>query len=180
MSRMTGKDKYIQNLSKEEFESTTLINSKEKIPTFAEVLKFVDGKVPLLIEIKHQQKTGELEKRVLELLKNYKGEYAIQSFDPYTLEWFYKNAPKIWRGQLSGFFKGEKLNIFKKIVLRSLGMRNITHQNFVNYDIKYLPNRFTKHLLIPLLTYTINSEEQYIKAVQVADNVVFQGFIPTI
>lgn len=180
MSRMTGKDKYIQNLSKEEFESTTLINSSEKIPTLQEVLALVDGKVPLLIEIKHQQKIGELEKRVLELLKNYKGEYAIQSFDPFTLEWFYKNAPKIWRGQLSGFFKGERLGLLKKLVLKSLGMKKITHQNFVNYDIKYLPNMWTKRLTIPLLTYTITSEQQYLRAVQVADNVVFQGFEPTI
>ena len=180
MSRMTGKDKYIQNISREEFDETTLLASSEKIPTLEEVLKFVDGRTPLLIEIKNQQKVGELEKAVWEILKNYKGEYAIQSFNPYTLQWFKNNAPKVWRGQLAGFFKGEKLSLFKKLVLRRLGMKKITEQNFVSYDLRNLPNRFVKHLEIPLLAWTINNQEQYIKAVQIADNVIFQNCEPKI
>ena len=180
MSRMTGKDKYIQNISREEFNETTLLSSGEKIPTLEDVLKFVDGRTPLLIEIKNQQKVGELEKAVWEVLKNYKGEYAIQSFNPYTLQWFKNNAPKVWRGQLAGFFKGEKLSLFKKLVLRRLGMKKITEQNFVSYDLRNLPNRFVKHLEIPLLAWTINNQEQYIKAVQIADNVIFQNCEPKI
>ena len=180
MSRMTGKDKYIQNISREEFNETTLLTSGEKIPTLEEVLKFVDGRTPLLIEIKNQQKVGELEKAVWEILKNYNGEYAIQSFNPYTLQWFKNNAPKVWRGQLAGFFKGEKLSLFKKLVLRRLGMRKITEQNFVSYDLRNLPNRFVKHLEIPLLAWTINNQEQYIKSVQIADNVIFQNCEPKI
>lgn len=180
MSRMTGKDKYIQNISREEFNETTLLASGEKIPTLEEVLKFVDGRTPLLIEIKNQQKVGELEKAVWEVLKNYKGEYAIQSFNPYTLQWFKNIAPKVWRGQLAGFFKGEKLSLLKKLVLRRLGMKKITEQNFVSYDLRNLPNRFVKHLEIPLLAWTINNQEQYIKAVQIADNVIFQNCEPKI
>ena len=180
MSRMTGLDKYIVHFTKEELETTTLLNSKEKIPTFKQVLDLVDGKVPLLIEIKTQEKVGELEQKIFDLLKDYKGEFAIQSFNPYQLEWFYKNAPKIWRGQLSGFFKDEKMSLFKKFVLKRLGMRKISHQDFVNYDLKNLPNRFTRRLRIPLLSYTINNQTQYTKALKYSDNVVFQGFEPKI
>jgi glycerophosphoryl diester phosphodiesterase len=180
MSRMTGKDKYIQNLSKEELEATTLLNSTEKIPTLEEVLKLVNGKTPLLIEIKHQQKVGDLEKRIWELLKNYKGEYAIQSFDPFTLKWFYDNAPKVWRGQLSSYFKGEDMGFVKKSVLKRLGLRKITHQNFVSYDISNLPNRYVKKLEIPLIAWTVRNQESYIKSVQITDNVIFEGFEPRI
>ena len=180
MSRMTGKDKYIQNLSKEEFETTTLLNSTEKIPTLEQVLKLVDGKVPLLIEIKSQDKVRELEPKIFELLKDYQGEYAVQSFNPYQIEWFYKNAPKIWRGQLASYFKGEKLGSFKKFVLKRLGMQKITHHDFVNYDLKNLPNRFTKKLKVPLLSYTIKSQKDFIKAIKVSDNVVFENCEPKI
>lgn len=180
LSRMTGKDGYIQNLSHEEFNDIKLVGSEEKIPTLEEVLKLVHGKVPLLIEIKSQDKVGDLERKVLELLRNYKGEFAIQSFNPYTLNWFYKHAPKIWRGQLASYFKGTKLGLFKKAVLRRLGMKKITHHDFVNYDISNLPNRFTKKLDVPLLTWTINNQEEYLKAIQYADNVVFQGFEPKV
>ena len=180
MSRMTGKDRYIQNISREEFDQTTLLDSGEKIPTFEEVLKLVKGKVPLLIEIKNQQKVGDLEKRVLELLKNYKGEYAIQSFNPYTLKWFYEHAPKIWRGQLSSFFKGEKLGFIKKFALRRLALKKVTHQDFVSYDIQNLPNRWTKKLEIPLVAWTIKKQDDYIKALKYSDNVIFEGFEPKI
>lgn len=180
MSRMTGTDGYIQNLTKEELETITLLDSDEKIPTLEEVLKLVNGKTPLLIEIKNQEKVGEFERRVLDLLKNYKGEYAIQSFNPYTLKWFYEHAPKIWRGQLASYFKGEKLSLVKKLVLRRLGMKKYTHQNFVSYDLKNLPNKFTKKLDEPLLAWTIKKQEDYIKAIQYSDNVIFEGFEPKI
>ncbi len=180
LSRMTGEDGYIQNLNIEELEKIKLLKSNEKIPTLKEVLKLVNGKVPLLIEIKSQQKVGELEKKVFELLKNYKGEYAIQSFNPFSLQWFYENAPKIWRGQLSSYFKGEKLGIFKKAVLKRLKVKKISHFDFVSYDIKNIPNRFTKKLSVPLLTWTVQNQEQYIKALQHTDNVIFDSFIPKI
>ena len=180
MSRMTGKDKYIQNLTKEELATTTLLSTTETIPTLEQVLKLVDGKVPLLIEIKSQEKIGDLEKRVLELLKTYKGEYAVQSFNPYTLKWFYQNAPKIWRGQLASYFKGVRLSLVKKLVLRRLGMKKSTHQNFVSYDIDNLPNIWTKKLEIPLLSWTIRSQKDYVKAIQYSDNVIFENYIPKI
>ncbi len=180
MSRMTGKDKYIQNLSREEFEKIKLLDSEEKIPTFEETLKLVDGKVPLLIEIKHHEKVGELEAKILDLLQNYNGEYVVQSFDPFVLKWFYENAPEIWRGQLSGFFKGEKLNIISKALLKRLKTKKIAHYDFVNYDINFLPNMWTKRLEVPVLTWTVDSQEKYIKAIQFADNVVFERFVPKV
>lgn len=180
MSRMTGKDKYIQNLTKEELATTTLLSTTETIPTLEQVLKLVDGKVPLLIEIKSQEKVGDLEKRVLKLLKAYKGEYAVQSFNPYTLKWFYQNAPKIWRGQLASYFKGVRLGLIKKLVLRRLGMKKSTHQNFVSYDVDNLPNIWTKKLEIPLLSWTIRNQKDYVKAIQYSDNVIFENYIPKI
>lgn len=180
LSRMTGKDGYIQNLTKSEFEEIRLLGTEEKMPTFEEVLKLVNGKVPLLVEIKSQEKIGELEKSIFELLKNYKGEYAIQSFNPYTLKWFYENAPKIWRGQLSSFFKGAKLGFIKKSVLKRLGLKKLSHFDFVNYDISNLPNKYTKKLEAPVLAWTIRNQEDYYKAIQYADNVVFEGFEPKI
>ena len=84
------------------------------------------------------------------------------------------------RGQLASFFKGQKLGTLKKFVLKRLGMQKITHHDFVNYDFKNLPNRFTKKLNVPLLTWTVKSQKDFIKAIKHADNIVFQDFIPKI
>ena len=180
MSRMTGKDKYIQNLTAEELSDTTLLNSNEKIPTLKEVLKFVNGKTPLLIEIKHQERVGDLEKRIWELLKDYKGEYAVQSFDPFSLKWFKDNAPKVWRGQLSSYFKNEPMSFVKKSLLKRLAFTKIAKQDFVSYNMDNLPNKYTKRSLVPVITWTVKTNEEYLKAVQITDNVIFEGFEPTI
>lgn len=182
LSRLTDNDGYLKFLNKADLDLLTLKDSKEKIPTFQEVLELVNGQVPLLIEIKSEGKVGELEKKVIEMLKAYNGEYAICSFNPYVLEYFYKHAPDIPRGQLAGFLKGEKLSFFKKHVLkRMLLNKKISHPNYISYEAKRLPNRFVKrYKSLPLLAWTIRSESEYLKVVKYCDNVIFEGFEPTI
>lgn len=182
LSRLTDNDGYLKFLNKEDLALLTLSGSKEKIPTLEDVLKLVDGKVPLLIEVKNEGKVGNLEKSVLELLSNYKGEFAVCSFNPYVLEYFYKHAPEIPRGQIAGFFRGEKLSFFKKHALkRMLLNKKISHPNFISYEAKRLPNRFIrKYRELPLLAWTVRSEAEYLKIVKYCDNVIFEGFEPTI
>lgn len=182
LSRLTDNDGYIKFLNKSDLDILYLKDSKEKIPTFEDVLKFVNGRVPLLIEIKNQDKVGELEKKVIEFLKSYKGQYAIQSFNPYVLEYFYKHAPEILRGQLAGFFKGEKLAYFKKFALkRMLLNKKISRPNFISYEAKRVPNRFVrKYKKLPLLVWTVTSQSEYLKVVKYCDNIIFEGFEPKI
>lgn len=182
LSRLTDNDGYIKFLNKSDLDILTLKDSKEKIPTFDEVLKFVDGRTPLLIEIKNPSKVGELEKKVIEALKDYKGQYAVQSFNPYVLEYFYKHAPNILRGQLAGFMKHEKLAFFKKYALkRMLLNKKISHPDFISYEAKRVPNRFVrKYKKIPLLVWTVTSQSEYLKVVKYCDNVIFEGFEPKI
>ena len=182
LSRLTDNDGYIKFLNKSDLDILTLKDSKEKIPTFDEVLKFVNGRTPLLIELKNPSTVGELEKKVIEALKDYKGKYAVQSFNPYVLEYFYKHAPNILRGQLAGFMKHEKLAFFKKYALkRMLLNKKISHPNFISYEAKRVPNRFVrKYKKIPLLVWTVTSQSEYLKVVKYCDNVIFEGFEPKI
>ncbi len=182
LSRLTDNDGYIKFLNKSDLDILRLKDSKEKIPTFEEVLKFVNGRTPILIEIKNSNKVGELEKKVIEILKDYKGEFAIQSFNPYVLEYFYKHAPNILRGQLAGYFKKEKLSFFKKYALkRMLLNKKISHPNFISYEAKKIPNRFIrKYKKLPLLAWTVRSQTEYLKVVKYCDNVIFEDFEPKI
>lgn len=182
LSRLTDNDGYIKFLNKSDLDILRLKDSKEKIPTFEEVLKFVNGRTPILIEIKNSNKVGELEKKVIEILKDYKGEFAIQSFNPYVLEYFYKHAPNILRGQLAGYFKKEKLSFFKKYALkRMLLNKKISHPDFISYEAKKIPNRFIrKYKKLPLLAWTVRSQTEYLKVVKYCDNVIFEDFEPKI
>lgn len=182
LARMTGNDGYIKFLNKEDLKVLKLKDSKESIPTLQEVLALVDGKVPLLIEIKNQYKVGKLEQAVIDLLKNYKGEYAVQSFNPYSLAYFKKHAPKILRGQLSGYLKDSKLSWFKKFVLKRMYLnKKVSEPNFISYECSALPNRYVKkYKNLPLLAWTVKSKEEYMRVVKFCDNVIFEKFDPEI
>ncbi len=182
LSRLTENDGYLKFLNKEDLKYLSLKDSNEKIPTFEEVLNLVDGRVPLLIEIKNEGKVGKLEKGVIELLSNYKGKFAIQSFNPYVLEYFYKHAPEIPRGQLSSYFRDVKLSFFKKFALKRMMLnKRVSHPDFISYEAKRLPNRFAKKYKgIPLLAWTVRSQSEYLKVVKYCDNVIFENFEPMI
>ena len=152
LSRMTGKDGYLKNLTKSDLENYHLADTEYTIPTFEEVLTLIDGKVPLLIEVKNTNKVGALETKLLEMLRAYKGEYAIESFNPYVLEWFKKNAPDILRGQLAGFFKGEKLAFIKRFALKRMVLNKIAKPDFIAYEASRLPNRFVKKYFVSWIT----------------------------
>ena len=182
LARMTGKDGYTKNLIKAELDSYILSNSQYCIPTLSEVLELVDGQVPLLIEIKNEGKVGALEKATYELLKNYNGDFAIQSFNPYSLEWFKNNAPHIWRGQLSSFFKGENLSFTKRFALkRMLLNKKVSCPDFISYNVENLPNIYVNHYKkLPLLAWVVRSQTEYLKTVKYCDNIIFEGFEPKI
>ncbi len=186
LSRMTGKDGYINNLTKEQLKKCKLGNSDQTIPTLKEVFDLVDGKTPILIEIKQESiKIGNSEQIILNELKNYKGEIAIQSFNPFTLEWFKNNAPEYWRGVLSSFFPKTDANRpnswIKRHVLKKMMFNKRIKPDFISYDVRNLPNRFVKkYKNLPLLGWTVKSQEQFLEAIKVVDNVIFEGFEPKI
>ena len=181
ISRMTSGDKYINNMTKEELKDYFLSNSKENIPTFKQVLDLVNGQVPLLIEIKNDGNPGELEKQTLKLLKEYNGEFAIQSFNPYVVEWFKDNAPEITRGILSSYFKGEKLACYKKFALKRMLLNKKCEPQFISYDYRNVPNRYLKkYEKLPLLVWVVSSQQAYEKVVKYCDNIIFEHFIPKI
>ena len=71
------------------------------IPTFAEALEALGGRVPLLLEVKRGHDNRRLCALTLEALRTYTGPYCVESFDPTIVAWFRRNAPDILRGQLS-------------------------------------------------------------------------------
>ncbi len=182
LARVTNKDGYVKNLTKDTLKDYSLFGTKYTIPTFKEVLDLVAGQVPILIEVKNTGKVGELESALLKILKDYTGEYAIQSFNPYVLEWFKKNAPQIARGQLAGYFKGEKLSFIKKFALkRMLLNKKISCPDFISYDARNVPNRFVKkYKKLPLLVWCVRSQDEYLKKVKYCDNIIFENFEPKI
>ena len=182
LARMTGKDGFISNCTYKDIEKLTLSGTKEKIPTLSEALDVIDGKVPILIEIKNYGKIGPFEKAVWKVLQNYSGEYAIESFNPYTLEWFKKNAPKIKRGQTACFFRNKEITGVRKFALkRMLLNKKISEPNFIVYDADDMPNKYVKKYFgkVPVLLYTIKSAHEEERLRDFCDNIIFDSYTPS-
>ena len=86
LKRMTGVDRFIEDLTLSELKELKLLNTDEEIPEFKDLLDLVSGKVLLDIEIKSTKKVKLVCKLVLEELKNYKGEILLKSFNPFIVK----------------------------------------------------------------------------------------------
>lgn len=182
IKRMTNRDGYVCKLSKSDLAEIRLAGSDERIPYFSEVLELVDGRVPILIEIKNSgsNKSGELEQAVLDALRRYDGEYAVQSFNPYSMEFFKKNAPQIPRGQLSYVFGKKEFSFFRRYMFNHLKVTKISSPDFISFACKDLPNKYVTRTDLPVLAWTVRSNSDMEKVLPHCDNFIFENFIPVI
>lgn len=178
LARMTGKDGYCSNLTKNDLDEIRLGKSDEKIPSFEAFLQFVNGRVPLLIEIKNDNKVGILENKVLQLLRSYNGEFAVQSFNPYSLEHFKQNEPGILRGQLSCVFDKKDVGFIRRWLLSRLKLNKVSCPDFISYGFWGLPSKYVSKTELPVLAWTIRSQTDSDKVADYCDNIIFEGFVP--
>lgn len=169
--RLTKQDKVVEESTYEELNKQNIFH----IPLLQEVLTQVKGKVPLLIEIKPIKNIEELEINLMKLLTKYKGEYAIQSFNPKVLYWFKRNYPNVLRGQLSKQYRREKLSLVKKLILTNMLLNFITKPNFISYKYNELsPAKITKYKKknIRVIGWTITNEREFKHYQKYYDNLI--------
>lgn len=173
LKRMTGTDSLLHEKTSKEIKELFLNGTEEKIPTLKEVLETVDGKVPLLIEIKNQPDDSVVEDTV-NMLKSYKGEFALQSFNPLYIIKIKKLAPEFIRGVL-GTAKG-KSGLITRLVIKNLSLNFLAKPDFISYNIENLPLKRKRKL--PLLAWTITDQDTAKKAKTFANNIIFEKFMP--
>jgi len=188
LKRLFGLEAYLSEMDYSELAELRFANSPEKIPLFEEVLALVNGQVPLLIEIKNEGAVGELESKLYDQLKSYSGQYAIQSFNPYSVAWFRKNAPEVLRGQLSGSFEVSDYDVeyagttrlpwYQKILLSNLLLNFESRPNFIAYEINNNIDKLNslRKLDVPVLGWTVKSVEEYESVKSVFDNFIVEEF----
>lgn len=177
LKRMTGIDKPIKDCTYEKIKKLRLLETNEKIPLFQDVLKLVDGKVAILIELKYDEKVGKLEKELTKILKNYNGKFAVQSFNPMSVNWFRKNAPEIIRGQLASEFENSKMSSSRKFLMSNMFFNIITKPDFIAYDVKSIDKIFCKlNKNMKIIGWTVKDKRTYAKYVEICDNLICENF----
>lgn len=185
LERACGVQGKVCDYTFEELQQFPLFKSDEKIPRFDEVLKLVDGKVPLIVELKIEWKDLELCPIADALLREYKGIYCIESFNPLAVYWYRKNHREIMRGQLSDSFKQEDGTLYKSPlywILENLLLNFLAKPDFVAYNHKFYRNRsrcICRYVYGGLaVAWTIKSQEELDARREDFDLFIFDSFIP--
>lgn len=175
LSRMTGADGKITDKTLAELKALNLKGTAEKIPTLREVLAVCRGKSPLLIEIKDQPNDFIVDSAV-EILKNYDGEFAVQSFNPFYIKKVKKLAPNFVCGIL-GTHKKERDRI-TNFVLKHLCFNFIIKPDFISYHkdgLKFVKRKAKK---TPVIAWTVLSEKERENLPPFVKNIIFENFVP--
>jgi len=182
LKRICQDDRNIDEISYRELKDLKLFHTEEKISTLHEVIEYVDGKVPLLIELKPHGDVKKLCHKTMDILKNYQGRYALFSFNPkvcYTLK---KNYPNVIRGQISEYFTdNKKMSRFSKYLMKSMFFNRFTKPDFISYGITDLPNKYLdkyKKKGLTIISYAAKNQDEFNRVKSFYDNVVFEYFEP--
>lgn len=177
LKRVCGVNRLIETCDVYEIKKYHLFNTKEQIPLLKDVLTCVSGKVPLLIEIKTGAKVGKLEEKVSELLDEYGGNFAIQSFSIKTLLWFKKHRNNYVRGLLSGDFLDKNISNLRKWIGKTVISDVVLKTDFIAYDVKALPNKYISNIRQqkPVIGWTVKDKNTYDKMVKYCDNLIAEN-----
>ena len=140
------------------------------IPTVQEVLDLVSGRVPIIVEIKVYQKV--LLNKLIGLLDQYGGEFAIQSFFPKVLLYFKNIRPFYIRGYLIYNIKYFSF-VFKFLFGQKL-LSYVLRPDFVGVNLSSLSSVYIQKLRkkYMVIGYTIHNEQEYLKFRDDADNFI--------
>lgn len=174
LKRVCGVDRRIRDLTYQELCAIPLPDSSV-IPLFTQVLSLVDGRVPLIVEVKHESGAAAVAQATLETLRTYRGPCCVESFHPLAVRYFRKHAPDIVRGQLAMGYpwkKGESSRLVH-FGLKSLLINALGRPHFIAYSVPddhSLSMWLMKHVFHPYLAgWTIRSQ-------QVLDDALNQGY----
>jgi glycerophosphoryl diester phosphodiesterase len=185
--RTSGIDRNVEDMTDAELAECRLFDTDEKVPTFAEVLKLINGQVPLLVEIKGEagDDVAAISAATYDLLKSYNGVYVVQSFNPFALQWFKDNQPDVPRGILVKDFieDGEGQSIVNRLALTAMLTNVVARPNFISYEFAtsdQLTFQAMKNLTdLPCFAWTLKSQEE-LDAARAAgfDAFIFDSFEP--
>ncbi len=174
LKRVFGVDKEVSSLTVRELRMIG-------VPTLSEVLEIIDGKVPLVAEIKGESSDIEVCEKSAELLDNYDGIYCVESFNPMHLRWFKRNRPQVIRGQLStAFGKRDNKKGFLHQLLRHLLLNFLSRPHFIAYEYKYksVSARLCALLGAHMVCWTPKSADDVNASKKYYRTYIFEGYEP--
>ncbi len=183
LNRMTGVDKDLCELTAAELSELRLAGTEYKIPTLREVLALVDGRVPLLVELKGGTLDTTLCGKAYEILKDYKGSFCLESFNPWLVKGIKELMPDRFCGLLYSNMVRDKKRAGKKVtaldrIVSAMALTFVCKPNFIAYneeDRNSFPVRLTTRFYkTPKFIWTVTSKAAVDRAHALGECPIFE------
>ena len=163
-----------------------LKESEERVPLLSDVLELVDGRVPLIVELKVENSdfSGRLCEKAQELLDEYAGMYCVESFHPGVVLWYRLHRPSIMRGQLSKHYELRSSGLQAPVLFASQALlfNWLTKPDFIAYSVKNekdLSRQVCRHLFRNTsVAWTVKTKNQMESMQKRYDLMIFDHFDP--
>jgi glycerophosphoryl diester phosphodiesterase len=183
LKRVCGVDRDAADCTYEELQGYRLSGTEQRIPLFTEVLSRVDGRAPLIIELKSTKRNQALCEKAAAILDVYNGPYCVESFHPGIVAWFKKHRPQVVRGQLTaGYRQYGTLPGWQKLLLSSMLANVSARPHFVAFrheDARgRLGLRICRLLGGKLVGWTVRDTDDIAWCERFFDVIIFEYFRP--
>ncbi len=187
LGRLTEGHGRLAGMSAAAIKAVRFRSSADRILTLGELCDLVAGRATLAIELKSRfDGDRRLAQRTADVLANYAGPVAVMSFDPAVIEAARSIAPGLPRGMVAErhyrHAEWDRLPASEKRRLAYFTHALRTRPHFVAYAVRDLPAAvplIARHVFgLPLLTWTVRSEEDRRRALRWADQMIFEGWRP--
>ncbi|MGH6705124.1 MAG: glycerophosphodiester phosphodiesterase [Bradyrhizobium sp.] len=187
LGRLTDGTGALLTLTAAELKQVAFKDTPERMMTLGDLCALTSGRVPLVIEVKsHFNGDRKLVKRMADVLAGYRGPVAGMSFDPDQVIALRELAPQLPRGIVAERHYTEEdwpeASPAQRRDMTHLRHFFRTRPHFVSYRVDDLPGAapwITKHVFgLPLLTWTVRTQEQRERTARYADQITFEGFVP--
>lgn len=184
LDRLTERSGPVAALRAEDLANIPFKATEDRIPTLRALLDAVDGQMPLFVEIKTDGTgmTGFCA-RIATILADYHGPVAVMSIDPAAVHAFIALAPALPRGIVAKSIPHDKpkgVTWWTQLVRRYLLHVGRTRPHFIAYRVDNLPAvaplLLRRVFGLPLLTWTVRTDQQRKIGERWADQIIFEDF----
>jgi glycerophosphoryl diester phosphodiesterase len=187
LGRLTEGSGALLGMTAAELKAVRFKDTPERMMSLGDLCALVRGRVPLVIEVKsHFDGDRRLVTRMAEVLAAYSGPAVGMSFDPDQVLALRDLMPERPRGIIAER-RYEEADWPEATPAQRSGMLHLRHAlhtrpHFVAYWVDDLPAVapwIARNLFgLPLLTWTVRTQEQRQRAARYADQMIFEGFRP--
>ena len=187
LNRLTDKHGDVSDYIAAELSQINVGSGQDVIEPLEDILRLIDGRVPLLIELKDQsrqlsQTDGRLEQGTIDALSVYQGPVAVMSFNPYMIENLAKLSSDLPLGLTTGSFMDPSWGIDAERIahLSQIADFDPERYSFISHFALELAAPCIQKLKeqgAVIFTWTIRSPGAEAFARQIVDNITFEGYL---